>query len=241
MRRDAHDDRRALSRAWLQDGVADLYERGRPGWPPELLEALPLPDGPKLDLGAGTGKLTRLLDPPVVAVEPSEAMLDRLRVAAPHADALIGRAEAIPVADGSVDAVLVADAFHWFATDAAVAEIARVLRPGGLLALLWHLPGEGLPSLGVLPSLPKRSFSPRKAIDSGAWRAPLRGRFTEPELVSAEHVLRLDADGWRAHVASWSGVAVLPEEERARVLASLGDEDVAIPLRADAWWCRRDP
>ncbi len=241
MRRDAHDDRRALSRAWLQEGVAALYERGRPGWPPELLDALPLPDGPKLDLAAGTRKLTRLLDAPVFAVDPSQAMLDRLRLEAPHAEALVGHAEAIPLGDGSVEAVLVADAFHWFATDAAAAEIARVLRPGGLLVLLWHVPGQGLPSLGALPALPKRPFSPTKARESGAWRDPLRGRFTEPELVGAEHVLRLDADGWRAHVASWSGVAVLPEDERARVLASLADDDVVIPLRAEAWWCRRDP
>ena len=237
MRGDADDDRGALSRAWRREGAADVYERGRPGWPRELLDALPLPDGPKLDLAAGTGKLTRLLDPPVVAVEPSEEMLQRLRAEAPHARALIGHAEAIPLDDGAVEAVLVAEAFHWFANDAAVAEIARVLRPGGLFVALWNVPLR-LPPLDV--KLPARTFSPWAARDSGAWREPLRGRFGEPQLVSAEHELRLDAGGWRAHVGSWSAVTLLPEGERRAVLASIGGEDVVIPYRADAWWCRRD-
>jgi SAM-dependent methyltransferase len=236
VRDDADDDRGALSRAWRREGVAELYERGRPGWPPALLEALPLPAGPKLDLAAGTGKLTRLLSPPVVAVDPSEEMLARLRVEAPHAEALLGHAEAIPLEDSSVDAVLVAEAFHWFATDAAAAEVARVLRPDGLLVVLWNVPL----SLPPLPPFPWRSFSPARERDSGAWRACLRGRFSEPVLVSVEHELRLDAAGWRAHVASWSGVLTLPPEDRLAVLDALGEEDVVLPLRADAWWCRRD-
>jgi SAM-dependent methyltransferase len=237
VRDDADDDRGALSRAWRQPGIAELYERGRPGWPRELLDRLPLPDGPKLDLAAGTGKLTRLLTPPVYAVDPSEEMLEALRAAAPFAQALIGSAEAIPLPDDAVDAVFVADAFHWFAFDAAVDEIVRVLRPGGLLVVLWHAPG-GVPSLGVLPELPPRPFSPNAVRESGAWRACLRGRFTEPVLVSEEQELRLDAPGWRAHVASWSSVATLPPDERRRVLDSLGDADVVIPLRVEAWWCR---
>jgi SAM-dependent methyltransferase len=234
----ADDDRGALSRAWQQPGVAELYERGRPGWPPELLAALPLPDGPKLDLAAGTGKLTRILPPPVYAVEPSAPMLERLREEAPHAEALLGDAEAIPLDDGAVEAVLVAEAFHWFAHDLAVAEIARVLRPGGLLVFLWNVPLR-LPPLDF--RRPERTFSAWKTRDSGAWRGPLRGRFDELRVVRVEHELRLDADGWRAHVGSWSAVTLLPEAERRAVLASLGDEDVVIPLRAEAWWCRRDP
>lgn len=238
MRGHADDDRRSLSRAWRDGGAPDVYERGRPGWPRELLDALPLPEGPKLDLAAGTGKLTRLLDPPVFAVEPAEPMLARLREEAPHAEALAGEAEAIPLPDGAVEAVLVAEAFHWFATDAAVTEIARVLRPGGLLACLWNVPLR-LPPLRF--DLPPTTFSAWQIRDSGVWREPLRARFTEPELVSAEHELRLDAEGWRAHVASWSAVTLLPEEERLRVLDALGDEDVVTPYRAEAWWCRRDP
>ncbi|HEV2812261.1 MAG TPA: class I SAM-dependent methyltransferase [Solirubrobacteraceae bacterium] len=199
---------------------------------------MPLPDGPKLDLAAGTGKLTRILAPPVYAVEPSAEMLDRLREEAPHAEALLGHAEAIPLPDGAVEAVLVAEAFHWFADETAVAEIVRVLRPGGLLVLLWNIPLR-LPALDL--DLPKATFSAWETRDSGVWREPLRGRFDEPRVVSVEHELRLDADGWRAHVGSWSAVALLPEAERRAALDSLGDEDVVIRMRAEAWWCRRDP
>ncbi|HEX8085202.1 MAG TPA: class I SAM-dependent methyltransferase [Solirubrobacteraceae bacterium] len=238
MRRHPDDDRGALSRAWSAEDAADRYERGRPGWPRELLRALPLPDGPKLDLAAGTGKLTRLLDPPVYAVDPSEAMLARLRHAAPHAEALAGDAEAIPLPDEAVDSVFVAEAFHWFANDAAVGEIARVLRPGGLLVLLWNVPLE-LPPLDF--ELPPRTFSAWQTRDSGVWREPLRARFTVPRRVTAEHELRLDAAGWRAHVGSWSSVTLLPDDERRAALDRLGDEDVVIPYRAEAWWCRRDP
>src|SRR5918912_750908 len=126
---------------------AEEYERHRPGWPPEAIErALAelgiAPGATVVDLAAGTGKLTRELVPRVarvVAVEPSADMLGRLEVVVPEAEAVAGTADAIPLADASADGVLVAEAFHWFATPAAVAEIARVLRPGGGLALLWNL------------------------------------------------------------------------------------------------------
>jgi SAM-dependent methyltransferase len=120
---------------------ADAYERGRPEYPEAAILHLRrlLPGQPLvLDLAAGTGKLTRpLLDAglKVIAVEP----VAQMRAALPAgAEALEGTAEAIPVADGSVDAVTVGQAFHWFDGEAALSEIARVLRPGGLLALLWN-------------------------------------------------------------------------------------------------------
>ena len=113
-----------------------------------------------------------------------------------------------------------------------------MLRPGGLLVLLWHAPaGEGPP----LPPLPPRTFSPGAVRESGEWRSCLRGRFTEPVLVSEEHEHRLDALGWRALVASWSSVIALSADDRARVLDALGSEDVVLSLRAEAWSCRRDP
>ena len=99
-----------------------------------------------LDLAAGTGKLTRVLAEhadDVVAVEPLDGMRRVLERRLPHVRVLAGTAEAIPLADGAVDAVFVAEAFHWFDLPRAVAEIARVLRPGGGLAVLWNRPRLG--------------------------------------------------------------------------------------------------
>jgi SAM-dependent methyltransferase len=125
---------------------AAAYERGRPSYPPEAIDWL-LPPGARdvLDLGAGTGKLTtrlveRGLD--VVAVDPLAEMLELLSSALPDTPALLGTAEQIPLPDSHVDAVLVAQAWHWFDPQRAVAEVARVLRPGGRLGLVWNTRDE---------------------------------------------------------------------------------------------------
>ncbi|MCI4676895.1 class I SAM-dependent methyltransferase [Candidatus Mycolicibacterium alkanivorans] len=127
---------------------AAAYERGRPSYPPEAIDWL-LPPGTRdvLDLGAGTGKLTtrlveRGLD--VVAVDPIAEMLELLSSALPDTPALLGTAEQIPLPDNSVDTVLVAQAWHWFDPERAVAEVARVLRPGGRLGLVWNTRDERL-------------------------------------------------------------------------------------------------
>jgi SAM-dependent methyltransferase len=127
---------------------AAAYERGRPSYPPEAIDWL-LPAGARdvLDLGAGTGKLTtrlveRGLD--VVAVDPIPEMLDVLRTSLPDTPALLGTAEEIPLPDNSVDAVLVAQAWHWFDPARAIPEVLRVLRPGGRLGLVWNTRDERL-------------------------------------------------------------------------------------------------
>src|SRR3954449_6983622 len=125
--------------------AVDAYERGRPSYPREavarLVRELGLTrDSTVLDLAAGTGKLTEGLVTHVgrvIAVDRSTPMLDRLRRRLPDVAALVGTAEALPVADGAVDAVLVGEAFHWFRTPDACREIARVLVERGGLALLW--------------------------------------------------------------------------------------------------------
>ena len=126
---------------------AAAYERGRPSYPPEAVDWL-LSSGPEapvvdvLDLGAGTGKLTsRLIERGlnVVAVDPIAELLDVLRTTLPDTPALLGSAEQIPLPDNRIDAVVVAQAWHWFDPDRAAAEIARVLRPGGRLGLLWNV------------------------------------------------------------------------------------------------------
>jgi SAM-dependent methyltransferase len=127
---------------------AAAYERGRPSYPPEAIDWL-LPAGARdvLDLGAGTGKLTtRLVERglTVTAVDPIPEMLELLSNSLPDTPALLGTAEDIPLPDNSMDAVLVAQAWHWFDPERAVQEVARVLRPGGLLGLVWNTRDERL-------------------------------------------------------------------------------------------------
>ncbi|HEX9174768.1 class I SAM-dependent methyltransferase [Mycobacterium sp.] len=137
-----------LARSLSFGAEAAAYERGRPSYPPEAIDWL-LPGGARdvLDLGAGTGKLTtRLVERglSVMAVDPIPEMLELLRDSLPDTPALLGTAEEIPLPDDSVDAVLVAQAWHWFDPTRAVPEVARVLRPGGRLGLVWNTRDERL-------------------------------------------------------------------------------------------------
>ena len=134
------DERRGRATSFA--AVADAYERARPEYPADAVRWL-TGDEPAdvVDLGAGTGKLTRglvALGHRVTAVEPLPEMLEHLRRAVPAATAVTGSAEQIPLPDGSADVVACAQAFHWFDQQAALREIARVLRPGGRIALVWN-------------------------------------------------------------------------------------------------------
>jgi SAM-dependent methyltransferase len=135
-----HADKATRARSF---GVAaDAYERARPGYPDAAIDRL-VPEGARtvLDLGAGTGKLTRSLAArglEVVAVEPLAEMREQLEAALPEVRAVEGTAEAIPLEDSSVDAITVAQAWHWVDPERATAEAARVLRPGGTLGLIWN-------------------------------------------------------------------------------------------------------
>jgi SAM-dependent methyltransferase len=124
---------------WPED-----YERGRPGWPSGAVDIPSVPSAATvLDLAAGTGKLTRLLIPTferVVAVEPQDAMRRLLDKICPDAEVLAGTAQQIPLADASVDAVFMAEAFHLSGNQRTVSEMARILRPGGILILMWNVP-----------------------------------------------------------------------------------------------------
>ncbi len=159
-------------------GAAASYEAGRPTYPPQavarLARELHLGTGRAvLDLAAGTGKLTALLvgtGACVVAVEPVAEMRAVLEAALPGVRALPGTAEAIPLGSGTVDAVTVGQAFHWFRGDEALREIHRVLRPGGGLGLLWNVRDTSVPWVARLSELmePHRRDAP--AYRSGAWR-----------------------------------------------------------------------
>jgi SAM-dependent methyltransferase len=136
------------------DRAAEVYERARPEYPAEAVDWM-LPAGAQtvLDLGAGTGKLTRALAArglDVAAVDPAPQMLAQLSASLPEATVHVGTAEDIPLADASVDAVVVAQAWHWVDQDRALASVARVLRPGGTLALIWNLRDESVPWVGRL-------------------------------------------------------------------------------------------
>jgi ubiquinone/menaquinone biosynthesis C-methylase UbiE len=143
------------------DSVAERYERGRPEYADEavdwLVEKLGLVAGARvLDLAAGTGKLTRQLvrrDFDVVAVEPGDEMRAVLQRVLPNVEAFSGTAEAIPLPDASVDAITVGQAFHWFEPEAALGEMARVLRSGGGIALLWNRWDEEDPLLSQIDEL----------------------------------------------------------------------------------------
>jgi SAM-dependent methyltransferase len=206
------------------DTVADTYERTRPTYAPDALafiaERLPLKR--VLDLGAGTGKLTRqlvALGADVVAVEPGNAMRAVLERVVPEAYALAGGAERIPLPDASVDVVTVGQAFHWFRTEEALAEMHRVLRPGGGYALLWNRWDDDDPLLHELNDLIQR-LRPEGAHDGpAAWEEALAATtlFGAPEEQRFRHTERLDVETIAGRVASVSVVAAASPEEQARV------------------------
>jgi len=238
-------------------GAAEAYERGRPSYPPPAVADLARdfglgPRSTVLDLAAGTGKLTRGLAAHagrVIAVEPSAAMLDVLRDRLPEVDAREGTADAIPVADGSVDAVFVGEAFHWFRTRVAAREIARVLVPGGGLALLWNRACWSEADLPWHPAFEALSRPYRVAagpFPGERWREELEATGVFEPLVSAEvdAVERTDPDGFAALVASWSWIVNLPERERAtflrQVRALIGDQrELILRYRAEIHRTRR--
>jgi ubiquinone/menaquinone biosynthesis C-methylase UbiE len=213
------------------DRTAEIYEQARPGWPLTAVEhvgrELELePTATVLDLGAGTGKLTRVLADRfdrVVAVEPLDGMRRVLESVVPAAEALAGEAEAIPLPTASVDAVFAADAFHWFDGERALSEIARVLRPRGGLVLLWNVTDKPTePSIGAAGELVNKLGSPERQVrryQSGEWREPFavspfeelrEARFDNPQVV--------DREGMVAYLASMSWIAVLPDDERTALL-----------------------
>lgn len=233
------------------DRAAADYERGRPGYAESALDALGLPAGAHvLDLAAGTGKLTRQLVrrfERVVAVEPLDGMRKVLERLVPEAEVRRGTAEDIPLAECEVDAAFVGEAFHWFSGPIALVELARVLRSGGTLAVLFNVAdGEFDPSL---PPEFWETFEARalekdaaQRVGSGIWRQPFPGPFEELRHASFPNPFRVDRDGLIAHVSSWSTVAALPDGERASLvedLRSLAPEgEFVLPLRTDLYWTR---
>jgi SAM-dependent methyltransferase len=194
---------------------AAAYERGRPSYPPEAIDwLLPASAADVLDLGAGTGKLTvRLAERglKVTAVDPIPEMLEVLRGSLPSVPALLGTAEDIPLPDNSVDAVLVAQAWHWFDPERASAEVARVLRPGGRLGLVWNIRDDRLGWVKDLGRIIGAEHDP--LADS-----PLASVFTDVQTRQVEWTSYLTPQALIDLVASRSYCITSPAEVRNRVL-----------------------
>ncbi|MBZ5739097.1 class I SAM-dependent methyltransferase [Nocardioides mangrovi] len=201
--------------------VADAYDRGRPGYPAEAVAWL-VGEQPLtvLEIGAGTGKLTDALvaaGHDVHATDPDDEMLARLRLRLPDVRTSTAAAEELPVPDASYDVVIGAQCFHWFDHERALPEIARVLKPGGHLALVWNQRDERIPwvkKLGRIIGSQERGTDPTDEVDASGCFGPV-----EHEL--HKHWQVIDRDSIQDLVLSRSNVAVLDEEGRRAKLAEV--------------------
>ncbi len=239
---------------------AVTYAQGRPDYPRQLtgwladtlhIDAL----SSVIDLGAGTGKFTRLLStlaPTLIAVEPVAAMGAQLTKLLPDVRLVNGTAESIPLPAASADAVVCAQAFHWFSTEAALAEIHRVLKPDGRLGLVWNVRDESVDWVAAITDIitPYEGDTPR--FHTGRWREAFTGEyFSEPEMtcfpyshVGSPQEVIMD------RFLSVSFIAALPEASKAVVAAQLqalidthpslkGRDTVAFPHQTQAYVCHR--
>jgi len=240
---------------------ADTYERVRPSYPADAVEWLvaSLEIGPGhtvLDLAAGTGKLTRLLAPTgarLLAAEPVGGMRASFVAAVPGVPIVAAVAEAMPFAGGSLDAVTVAQAFHWFDADRTFEELARVLRPGGRVGLIWNARDRTSDWVNEVWSIMDRVEKRAPWRDHEHWRDSALGDRPEFGPLHSEtfrHEQSITPEGVVERIASVSHVAVLLPTERERVLDEVrellathpgtrGRDELRIPYRVDVYWCAR--
>jgi SAM-dependent methyltransferase len=207
--------------------VAGEYERARPGYPDEVLELLATtgalsPGRVVVDLGAGTGKLTRQLagsGATLIAVEPLEAMREAL---VGTGLVVAGTGEALPLRNGSADLITVAQAFHWFEAAPALAEVARVLRPGGWLGLIWNERDESVPWVKAFGDVILRHAGGRPYTAGVDWDAVLAAAgYHDIRRLRLDHHLPATRAGVVERAASTSYVAALAEERRTPLLAEI--------------------
>jgi SAM-dependent methyltransferase len=221
-----------MSARWHED-----YERGRPSYPPEVVGVAGLPTSATvLEVGAGTGKLTRLLVAEfahVVAVEPDPDMRRWFASLCPQSVLLGGTAEHLPLVDASVDAVFAAEAFHWFAHESALAEISRVLRPRGALVLMWNRPtGPPEPPIAEVEELLEPDWpedidlpldlDPHRFPHARDWPSAFERSLFEPlEESRFANPVAVDRNGLVAFFASMGWIGGLPDDERLALLTQI--------------------
>lgn len=240
---------------------AGTYERSRPSYPPDavawLVDRLRLRPGAVVaDLAAGTGKLTRLLLPTgasVVGIEPVEGMRRLLHQMLPTVPIVAGTAELMPIRSSSLDAVCVAQAFHWFDADQAFAELARVLRPGGRVGLVWNArdrSADWVDSVWAIMDEVERRAPWR---DHENWRDSAFGErrhFGPLESETFRHEQVTTPAGVVDRILGVSHVAVLPAPAQHQVLEKVrrvldthpdtrGRHELRIPYRVDCYWTER--
>lgn len=247
----------AAQRGYTQ--APDSYQRGRPEYPQALegwLDALGVRHGARVvDVGAGTGKFTKLLarsGAAVTAVEPVDAMRARLAESLPGVRALAGTAEAMPLADGEADVLVCAQAFHWFANAQALGEMHRVLKPGGRLGMVWNVRDESCEWVAAITEIitPHEGDAPR--YYTGQWKRPFEGQtlFSALRLTEFPHSHEGSFEQVVIdRIASVSFIAALPEAEREAVLAklralqprfaALREPVIAFPYVTQAWHAER--
>jgi MOSC domain-containing protein YiiM/SAM-dependent methyltransferase len=238
---------------------ADAYERGRPSYSPDaiarLVDELRIGPGTRvLDLAAGTGKLTRQLvdtGAELVAVEPIAEMRAKLVAAVPSAEALDGTAEAIPLPNHSVDAVMVGQAFHWFDGVRAVSEIRRVLRPTGAVGMIWQARNVARPWIERLEQIIDAADDGHPRFRTGAWREAFDhvALFDPIESAEFDTVQRGDVETIVDRVASISYVAAMPDDRRKAVVDEVrsvlatdpetaGADVIELPYKVHLYWAR---
>jgi SAM-dependent methyltransferase len=238
--------------------VAHEYDRLRPDVPPEALDwALPSDASRIMEIGAGTGKVTRLLvarGAEVHAVEPDARMRAVLEATTPGADIVDGRAEELPAVDSSLDAVIASSAWHWVDEQRAVPEVARVLRPGGVLALLWCGPDRTVDWMRALwaggaaltEEVAEQVDATRRrrhTVDLGD-----QNWFEEPETHRFMWTNAMSSVDLVALAGTYSAVITMPEAQRRQYLDSMtrflsdhlaGSDSVEVPMRCLCWRARR--
>lgn len=238
--------------------AADDYEATRPDYPESaidrMVQELELVRGTTvLDLGAGTGKLTRLLAPSgaqLVALEPVEGMRRTFARTVPGVPVVGGVAEALPFRDASFEAAVAGQAFHWFRGEAALGELARILRPAGRMGLIWNNPDESVEWVEGLMRMLERYERGTPRERTGEWRRAFSAstEFGTLHQRMFAHQQWLDRDGFVARIGSTSFLRTLPQKERAEVddrLRDLADRvagpagRIVLPYRTELYWCVR--